>query len=83
MSARPKSAQTTRDAKLRYIGQAHVLPQMSLSQLHAIILARHGVPVRNSADAWRDIPETTLDLIVADIQAVTQAQPVPATEVPS
>jgi hypothetical protein len=76
-----RSYNPTLEAKLRFIGQAHVLPGMSLSQLHAIILARYGVPIRNKADSWANIPNATLDLIAADIQAVTQAHPVPAAEV--
>lgn len=59
-----------RESKLRLIGQAHVLPGMSLARWHEIVLQKHGVS-GVAKDAWLKIPDNTLDAIIADIQVVT------------
>lgn len=60
----------SRESALRLIGQAHVLPGMSLARWYEIVWLRHGV-CGTAKDAWSKIPDATLDAIVADIQAVT------------
>lgn len=62
-----------RESKLRFIGQAHTAPGMSLDRLEGIILARHGVPLQKGSNPWANVPESVLDTIVADIQAVITA----------
>lgn len=70
MSAKPTpKPNPTRERKLRYIGQAHVMRGLSLARWHEIVLQKHRLSAR---DDWHNVPETTLDAIVADIQALTQ-----------
>lgn len=68
--SKTQSKPTPRDRKLIHIGQAHVLPGMSLALCHQLILEKHHVPI-HTPQAWNGIPETTLDAIIADIQALT------------
>lgn len=63
-----------RRAKIIVISQAHLAPGMSLDQWQAI-LGRHGVipsSKGHNGDPWRDIPDKTLDAILAEIAAVIE-----------
>lgn len=72
MSVQPKP-DPARESKLRYIGQAHILPGMSLAKWHEIVLQKHGLSARAGAADWHGVPDSTLDAIIKDIQAVTEA----------
>ena len=62
-----------REVKLRLIGQAHVLPGMSLARWHELVLQKHGLSGAGKND-WSRVPDATLDAIVSDIQAATETR---------
>jgi hypothetical protein len=69
----PKPITTaSRRSKLVFISQAHVAPGMSLARWHEIVLEKHGLTANAKGDVWRDLPEATLDAIIADITAVVE-----------
>lgn len=45
--------------------------RISLARWTEIVLIKHGLSPQATGDAWRTIPDSTLDAIIADIQAVT------------
>lgn len=63
-----------RERKLRLVGQSHLNPGMSLAKWHEIVLKKYGISARATGDAWAKISDTTLDAIIADLQAVTGGQ---------
>jgi hypothetical protein len=45
---------------------------MSLALWHEIVLQKHGLAANAKAAAWRDLPNATLDAIIADINAIIE-----------